>query len=64
MRALRKLILGETWTLPVGVAVALLVAGVARALSGAHGWWHDGGGFVLLALVLAGLGLALRPARR
>jgi hypothetical protein len=64
MRALRKLILGETWTLPVGVALALAVAGAARALSGAHGWWHYAGGFVLLALVLAGLALALRPARR
>jgi hypothetical protein len=64
MKALRKLILGETWTLPAGVAVALAVAGIARAASGAHGWWHDAGGFVLLALVLAGLALSLRPARR
>ena len=64
MRALRKLILGETWTLPAGVALALAVAGVLRAVSGAHGWWHDAGGFVLLALVLAALALSLRPARR
>jgi hypothetical protein len=64
MRALRKLILGETWTLPVAVAFALAVAGVLRAVSGAHGWWHDAGGFVLLALVLAALAVSLRPARR
>ena len=64
MRDLRKLVLGETWTLPAGVAVALLVAGALRAASGVHGWWHEAGGFVLLALVLAGLALALRPARR
>jgi hypothetical protein len=62
--ALRKLILGETWTLPLAVAVALLCAGVLRALDGTHGWWHEAGGFVLLALVLAGLALSLRPARR
>jgi hypothetical protein len=64
VKALRKLILGETWTLPAGVAVALAAAGVARALSGAHGWWQDAGGFVLLALVLTGLAVSLRPARR
>ena len=64
MRALRKLILGETWTLPAGVAIALLVAGALRAVSGDHGWWHDAGGFVLLALALGTLALSLRPARR
>jgi hypothetical protein len=64
VRAARKLILGETWTLPAAIALALAIAGGADAVSGAHGWWHDGGGFVLLALVLAGLALALRPARR
>jgi hypothetical protein len=64
VRAARKLILGETWTLPAAIALALAIAGAADALSGAHGWWHDAGGFVLLALVLAGLALALRPARR
>ena len=64
MKALRKLVLGETWTLPATVAVALLVSGVLRAAAGPHGWWHDAGGFVLLAIVLAGLALSLRPARR
>lgn len=64
MRALRKLILGETWTLPAGVAVALAVAGVLRAVSGPHGWWHGAGGFVLLALALGALALSLYPARR
>jgi hypothetical protein len=64
VKQLRKLILGETWTLPAAVAVALLVAGALEAASSTHGWWHDAGGFVLLALVLAGLALSLRPARR
>jgi hypothetical protein len=59
MKALRKLILGETWTLPAGVAVALAVAGIARAANGTHGWWHDAGGFVLLAGVLIALSVSL-----
>src|SRR5947208_2493928 len=48
----------------VGGAVALCAAGILRAVSGAHGWWQDAGGFVLLAFVLGALALALRPARR
>jgi hypothetical protein len=44
--ALRKLVLGETWTLPLGVAVTLAVA---LALDAAGpGWWERAGGFVLL----------------
>ena len=65
IRTLRKLILGETWTLPIGVALAVGAAGVLRALAGAHGWWRDGGGFVLLALILFALLAAVgRPRGR
>jgi hypothetical protein len=48
LRTLRKLILGETWTLPLGVAaVVLVVALVVRpAMDDA---WQAAGGFVLLA---------------
>lgn len=63
MRALRKLVLGETWALPAGVAVALLVTAGIRALAGPHGWWHEAGGWVLFALLAAALALALRPGR-
>ena len=64
IRTLRKLVLGETWTLPIGVAVAVGCAGVLRALAGDSSWWRDGGGFVLLALVLVVLLLAVgRPSR-
>jgi hypothetical protein len=62
---LRKLILGETWALPIGVALAVGVAAVLRAAAGDHGWWRDAGGFVLLGLVLVALLAAVgRPGRR
>jgi hypothetical protein len=56
--SLRKLVLGETWTLPLGVAATLLVA---LALDAAGpGWWERAGGFVVLGGVLATLVAALR----
>ena len=42
MRTLRKLVFGETWTVPIGVALTLVVALVLRG----EGWWV---GFVILA---------------
>jgi hypothetical protein len=62
MRALRKLVLGETVALPVGVAIVLVVGLVLREVGG--DWWEDDGGFVLLALVVAVLLAALAPALR
>lgn len=59
---LRKLVLGETWTLPIGVAVTLAV-GLALDAAG-PGWWDRGGGFVLLAGALITLMLALRRGAR
>jgi hypothetical protein len=62
MRALRKLILGETVALPVGVAVLL---GVALALHAwATSWWPEAGGFVVLVLAVAVLAASLAPAHR
>lgn len=55
---LRKLLLGETWTLPLGVVFTLL-AGLGLEAAG-PGWWDGAGGFVLLAGVLATLAAALR----
>jgi hypothetical protein len=65
IRTVRKLVLGETWTLPFGVAVAVGCCGVLSALAGDAAWWRDAGGFVLLALVLVALLVAVgRPGRR
>jgi hypothetical protein len=63
MRALRKLVLGETWTLPIGIAVAVGVAALLSAAAGSADWWSDAGGFVLLAL-LAGAFVASLGFRR
>ena len=60
MRALRKLVLGETWTLPIGVALAVGAAALIRAASDDALWWRDAGGAILVALVLVALGLSLR----
>jgi len=62
MRELRKLILGETVALPVGVALVLACALVLHAT--AESWWPEAGGFVLLALVVVVLTVALAPAHR
>ena len=61
LRALRQLLLGETWTLPLGVAAVLLIGVAVR--TGAPGLWPDIGGFVLLAGILAVLLTSLRGGR-
>ena len=64
MRALRKLVLGETWTLPLGVALTVAAALGLSTLAGESGWWRHGGGFIVLALVVAALVASLAPAWR
>lgn len=51
LRAIRLLVFGETWLLPVGV-VLLLVAGAALRTAGPH-LWHDTGGLLLVGGVIA-----------
>jgi uncharacterized membrane protein len=59
MRALKQLILGETWVLPLGItAVVLVVALVIKPLMGDA--WESAGGFVLLAGVCGVLLLSTR----
>jgi len=63
LRALKKLILGETWALPAGVATAVLVAAlVARPIMGDA--WRRGGGFVVLAGVAVVLLLSVSLSAR
>jgi hypothetical protein len=53
---LRKLVLGETWVLPLGVAMLLVAALVLRAV--APDLWEDAGGFLLLGGVVGLLAAA------
>ena len=64
IRTVRKLVLGETWALPIGVAVAVGAAAILRGVAGDASWWHDGGGFVLLVLVVVALLVAVGRPRR
>jgi hypothetical protein len=53
LRTLKKLLLGETWLLPVGLAVTIGASVLIRHVLGDG--WHHLGGFVLLAGVTAAL---------
>jgi hypothetical protein len=64
VKALRKLVLGETWTLPMGVLATLVLALTLHEVAGEEAWWRHAGGFVLLACVLAVLTASLAPALR
>ena len=64
MRALRRLVLGETWTLPVSVVLAVVAAAALRLLSDDAPWWRDAGGAILAALVLVALAVSLRSSAR
>ena len=64
LRQLRVLVLGETRSLPLGVAVAVALAVLVREVAGPDGWWRHGGGFLLLVLLLGALWLTLGGASR
>jgi hypothetical protein len=64
LRALKKLVLGETWLLPLGVAAVILAAEFLSRRVRPDAWAHAGG-FLLLAGVLAVLVASVaRTARR
>jgi len=56
MKALWKMIAGETIVIPVGVAL-VLIGGLSLEDAG---WWKHAGGFVLLAGVIVVLSVSLR----
>jgi hypothetical protein len=58
LSSVRHLILGETWTIPLGVGATLLLAVLMRALL-SEGAWTTGGGFALAALIIATLARSL-----
>jgi hypothetical protein len=60
MRSLRKLVLGETWELPLGITLAVALSGVVRLIAGPDGWWRDAGGAFLAVAVAVALAASLR----
>ena len=64
LRTLKKLILGETWLLPVGIALVVATAAlVVRPIAATA--WQSVGGLILLAGVLGVLAVSVaRGARR
>jgi hypothetical protein len=63
LSSLRRLILGETWTIPLGVGASLGLAIVIRASLPAAAW-EAAGGFCLAAFVLGVLASSLRGTPR
>ena len=61
LRALRLLVLGETWTLPFGISAVLVAGAALRGVAPAA--WHDVGGFILLTGVIAVLALSIARTR-
>lgn len=52
LRTIKKLVLGETWLLPIGIALLVLLSAlVVKPL--ASGSWDSAGGFVILAGAVA-----------
>jgi hypothetical protein len=64
LRTLRKLVLGETWVLPAGVALSMAAAAVARELAGADEWFSDSGGWLLLGLLAVAFAVAVLRSGR
>ena len=63
MSSLRRLILGETWTIPLGIAASVGLAELIRA-SAPETTWETLGGFCLALFVLGALAYSLRRAGR
>ena len=62
LRYLRKLVLGETWSLPLGILAAVL--GLAALRAWAPPWSASAGGFLLLTLVILALSASLKGGGR
>jgi hypothetical protein len=64
LRSLRALILGETWTIPLGVAAAVVITALLRSAF-TDQLWNEIGGFVLAGLIAATLvGSISRSSKR
>lgn len=59
LRSLRSLILGETWTIPLGIATVLATALALRAIL-PEAVWGRAGGFLIALGVAATLAVSWR----
>jgi hypothetical protein len=59
LSSLRRLVFGETWTIPLGIGTALAAAELMRAVL-PDDVWTSAGGFGLAVLVIAALVYSLR----
>ena len=64
LRTLRKLVLGETWALPLGIALVVAAAVVLRTIAGPDAWWRDGGGWLFFGLLVAAFAVSLARTGR
>ena len=64
LRTLKKLILGETWILPIGLGVTLAAGGLLLRLFANSDWPHLGGFLLLAGVVVVLLASVNRSARR
>ena len=62
LRSLRSLILGETWTIPLGVLATVVIAIFLRSALPDQ-LWDEGGGFALAAFVAGTLAISLTTSR-
>ncbi len=62
LRSLRSLILGETWTIPLGVTTAVALAVVIRPAF-EDDVWDEIGGFLLAGMIAATLVISLVRSR-
>jgi CBS-domain-containing membrane protein len=63
LRSLRSLILGETWTIPLGVAATVLIAALLRSAISEQ-LWDEIGGFALAAMVAITLVISISRSSR
>jgi hypothetical protein len=63
LRTLKTLLLGETWVLPVGLAITLGTGGMLHAFA-TRDWPHVGGFILLAGVLLILLASVNRSARR
>jgi hypothetical protein len=64
LRTLKKLLLGETWLLPLGIATVIAAAELLIRPVAAGAWDHVGGFVLLAGVLLVLLASVARGARR